>query len=98
MEPTDASGESILFSYFLIRLRRTAHGPDGGLAGLVERLGTGEKKSFASADELLALVSGSGSAFASIEETSAAGHPAERPVPRVDTPSTRLNPKLPRMQ
>ena len=84
MEPADAPAESILFSYFLVRLRGTARGPDVGLAGMVERLGTGEKRSFASADELLALVAGWRGASASIEETSPAGQPADDAPP---TPS-----------
>lgn len=89
MEPTEAPGESILFSYFLVRLRRTGAGLDGRFTGLVERLGTGEKRSFASADELVALVSGWTAAIKSIEERYAIGHPAERPA---DAPSTPLTP------
>lgn len=41
--------------YFMVRLARREHEPDR-LAGLVERLATGEKRAFDSADELVRLV------------------------------------------
>jgi hypothetical protein len=47
------------FDYFMIRVRRTA--PEeiaGTLSGVAERLGTGEKWSFANSDELLRVVGG----------------------------------------
>ena len=93
MEPSEPPGESVLFSYFLVRLRRTAAGLEGHLAGLVERMGTGEKRSFTSADELLALVSGWTAAAASIEETCVIGHPAEGPGEPGGVPSTPPNPQ-----
>ncbi|MGH7527620.1 MAG: hypothetical protein ACREMX_13055 [Gemmatimonadales bacterium] len=42
--------------YFMVRLARREREPDR-LAGLVERLATGEKRAFASADQLVRLVS-----------------------------------------
>jgi hypothetical protein len=45
------------FSYFLIRVRRSEpDAQDGGISGVVERLGTGEKWSFGSGEELIHLV------------------------------------------
>ncbi len=41
--------------YFMIRLARREHEPDR-VAGLVERLATGEKRGFDTADELIRLV------------------------------------------
>lgn len=45
------------FEYFMVRLTRSAHAPDR-LAGLIERLGFGEKRSFDTGEQLLRLVSG----------------------------------------
>lgn len=45
------------FDYFVIRLRRSAAEP-GLFAGLVERLGSGEKRAFSTAEHLIALVAG----------------------------------------
>lgn len=45
------------FEYFMVRLTRSAHAPDR-LAGLIERLGFGEKRSFDTGEHLLRLVSG----------------------------------------
>ncbi len=45
------------FDYFVIRLRRSAAEP-GVIAGLVERLGSGEKRAFTTAEHLVALVAG----------------------------------------
>jgi hypothetical protein len=41
------------FTYFLVRVRQPFGREAGRLAGLVERLATGEKRSFASGEELL---------------------------------------------
>jgi len=47
------------FDYFMVRVRRTAAGKhDGSLAGVAERLGTGEKWTFESSDELVRVVGG----------------------------------------
>jgi hypothetical protein len=45
----------VAFEYYMLRLSRAAH-PADGLAGQVERLGTGEKRRFGSAEELVRLV------------------------------------------
>jgi hypothetical protein len=45
------------FEYFMVRMTRSAHAPDR-LAGLIERLGFGEKRSFDTGEQLLRLVSG----------------------------------------
>ncbi len=50
--PASGSGELRRFAYFMVRLQRPAAGGDRALAGVVERLGTGEKRTFASAAEL----------------------------------------------
>jgi hypothetical protein len=43
-----------LFDYFMVRITRTEE--PAQLAGLVERLGTGEKRSFSTGEQLLGLV------------------------------------------
>jgi hypothetical protein len=50
-------GLSERFEYFMVRLTRSALEPDR-LAGLVERLGSGEKRSFDTGEQLVRLVSG----------------------------------------
>jgi hypothetical protein len=45
-----------LFDYFMVRITRTEESAQ--LAGLVERLGTGEKRSFSTGEQLLGLVAG----------------------------------------
>ncbi len=54
--PASGSGELRRFAYFMVRLQRPAAGGDTALAGVVERLGTGEKRGFASAAELCTLL------------------------------------------
>jgi hypothetical protein len=43
------------FDYYMLRLARSDR-PGDGTAGLVERLGTGEKRGFQSADELITVL------------------------------------------
>lgn len=45
------------FDYFMVRLCRTAREPNR-MAGLVERLGSGEKRSFDTGEQLVRLVGG----------------------------------------
>lgn len=45
------------FEYFMIRVRRSNQDPER-VAGLVERLGSGEKRSFETGDQLLRMVGG----------------------------------------
>ncbi len=54
--PASESAELRRFAYFMIRLQRPAAGGDTTLVGVVERLGTGEKRGFASAAELYDLL------------------------------------------
>ena len=44
------------FAYFTVRLRHTDGVEDEPLAGLIERLGTGEKRTFEDARELVELL------------------------------------------
>jgi len=53
-EGDDGTGR---FDYFMIRLSRTARQPDR-VAGMVERLGSGEKRSFETGEQLVRLVGG----------------------------------------
>ena len=65
-----------LFDYFMVRITRTED--PAQLTGLVERLGTGEKHSFSTGQQLLGLVaawSGSDSKLQAPVET---GNPADR--------------------
>ncbi|HEY8198085.1 MAG TPA: hypothetical protein VIG04_13985 [Gemmatimonadales bacterium] len=45
------------FEYFMIRVTRSDKDPDR-VSGLVERLGSGEKRSFETGDQLLRMVGG----------------------------------------
>lgn len=50
------------FAYFRIRIGREEGGQaPAALSGVVERIGTGEKRSFASGDELIRFMCGAGS-------------------------------------
>jgi hypothetical protein len=55
--PDGDGGLSEWFEYFMVRLTRSAHEPDR-VAGLVERLGSGEKRSFDTGEQLVRLVGG----------------------------------------
>ncbi|HEV8149638.1 MAG TPA: hypothetical protein VGP61_05580 [Gemmatimonadales bacterium] len=56
-EPTEPSplGADRL-DYYVVKIRRSAVAPGSGLAGIVERLGSGEKREFTSCAELARLV------------------------------------------
>jgi hypothetical protein len=59
-EPGEPGGEGGLhqrFEYFMVRITRSAGEPDR-VAGLIERLGSGEKRSFDTGDQLVRLVGG----------------------------------------
>ena len=57
--PEDDQGTtSERFEYFMIRLTRSEQDPER-VAGLMERLGSGEKQSFETGDQLLRMVRGS---------------------------------------
>jgi hypothetical protein len=55
-EPEDLADPLGQFEYFMLRVFRAEEHPQS-IAGQVERLGTGEKRRFETAGELLALVS-----------------------------------------
>lgn len=56
--PDDEQGTaSERFDYFMIRVTRSDQDPER-VAGLVERLGSGEKRSFENGDQLVRMVGG----------------------------------------
>ena len=59
-EPGSEGGVQERFEYFMVRVTRSAREP-GRVAGLIERLGSGEKRSFDTGEQLAQLV---GSNFA----------------------------------
>lgn len=54
-EHDEEGGVAERFEYFMVRLTRSASEPDR-VAGLVERLGSGQKRSFDTGEELVRLV------------------------------------------
>lgn len=56
-EPDSEGGVPERFEYFMVRVTRSAHDPER-VAGLVELLGSGEKRSFSSGEQLVRLVRG----------------------------------------
>ncbi|MFL5403112.1 MAG: hypothetical protein ACJ8BF_09890 [Gemmatimonadales bacterium] len=56
-EPGGEGGVHERFEYFMVRITRSAREPDR-VAGLVERLGSGEKRSFNTGEQLVRLVGG----------------------------------------
>lgn len=56
-DPTDEDGRAERFEYFMLRLTRSALEPDR-VTGLIEQLGSGEKRSFDTGEQLLQLVGG----------------------------------------
>ena len=57
-EPEGEGGGHERFEYFMVRVTRSAREPDR-VAGLVERLGSGEKRSFDTGEQLAQLVGNS---------------------------------------
>ena len=53
----DRETTSERFEYFMVRLTRSDRDPER-VAGLVERIGSGEKRSFETGDQLLRMVGG----------------------------------------
>jgi hypothetical protein len=74
----DGDGRSTeRFEYFMIRLTRSDRDPDR-VAGLVEWLGTGEKRSFETGDQLIQMVGGWSALNLNLQPAtghSNAGHP-----------------------
>jgi hypothetical protein len=57
-QPDEGGGTtSDRFEYFMVRVTRSEKDP-GRVAGLVERIGSGEKRSFETGDQLLRMVGG----------------------------------------
>ena len=56
-EPEDEGGILERFEYFMVRLTRSPRDPDR-VAGLIERLGSGQKRSFDTGEQLVRLVGG----------------------------------------
>lgn len=54
-EPGENEGsvKGVGYAYFVVRLRRMPPGSRGAIGGVVERLHTGEKRTFATAAELI---------------------------------------------
>lgn len=58
-QPTNSAREAIAqerLGYFMVRIRRSAGDPPGEFAGIVERLGTGEKRAIRNSGELAQVV------------------------------------------
>ena len=55
--PEDKGGVVERFEYFMFRLTRSPRDPDR-VAGLIERLGSGQKRSFDTGEQLVRLVGG----------------------------------------
>ena len=56
-EPPESPPEAAhRVGYYMVKVRRSVVDPIGGLAGVVERLGSGEKRKFRSCDELARVV------------------------------------------
>ncbi len=53
----DSGTTSERFEYFMVRLTKSGKDPER-VAGLVERIGSGEKRSFETGDQLLRMVGG----------------------------------------
>jgi hypothetical protein len=56
-EPEGEGGVHERFEYFMVRITRSSREP-GRVAGLIERLGSGEKRSFDTGEQLVRLVNG----------------------------------------
>jgi hypothetical protein len=62
-----------LFDYFMVRVTRTEDAAQ--LAGLVERLGTGEKRSFSTGQQLLGLVAEWANSESKLQAPMGSGNP-----------------------
>jgi hypothetical protein len=65
-EPDVENGKRERFDYFMVRLSRTDREPER-LAGLIERLGSGEKRSFETGEQLIRLVGGWGEVYVDVQ-------------------------------
>lgn len=55
-EPPPPAGSPLGSGYFIVRVRRISGAGVGDVSGVVERLGTGEKRAFRSSTELAQVV------------------------------------------
>ena len=75
----DAASAVRGFDYFMLRVTRSDGGPER-LAGVIERLGTGEKWAFATGEQLLDLI-GSHPPDGNMQAAGGSGNPqAVRPI------------------
>ena len=65
-EPDVEEGRAERFDYFMVRLSRSTREPQR-LAGLIERLGSGEKRSFETGEQLVRLVGAWGEVHGDIQ-------------------------------
>jgi hypothetical protein len=65
-EPDVEGGRPERFDYFMVRLSRSSQEPHR-LTGLIERLGSGEKRSFETGEQLVRLVGAWGEVHVDIE-------------------------------
>jgi hypothetical protein len=63
-----------LFDYFMVRVTRTEDATQ--LAGLIERLGTGEKRNFTTGQQLIGLVAEWSSSDSKVQVPMGTGNPA----------------------
>ena len=56
-DPADEVGQAERFEYFMLRLTRSALEPDR-VTGLIEQIGSGEKRAFDTGEQLVRLVGG----------------------------------------
>jgi hypothetical protein len=61
------------YDYFMVRIRRPGSAPPHLLCGVMERLGTGEKRIFESGEELLRLMGGEPSRPTSVQTGAPSG-------------------------
>ncbi len=74
---TDHDGSTDRFDYFMVRVTRAED--DARLTGLVERLGTGEKRSFGSGQHLLWLVASWSNAESNLQIRTGPSNPGDGP-------------------
>jgi len=55
-QPDPVAKAADRLDYFMVKIRRSASHPSGEFAGVVERLGSGEKREFKNCDELARVV------------------------------------------
>jgi hypothetical protein len=73
---SQSEGPPDRFDYFMVRVTRAED--DARLTGLVERLGTGEKRSFGSGQQLLWLVGSWSDAESNLQARAEASNPGDR--------------------